>query len=134
MGPVEVVVLTFPHLRRVAGFASALERLVVEGHLRVVDAVLASHDDAGKLVVTDLEDDVVPAWSSVSPHQQPLLSADDAALVAGDLTGDQAALLVAIEHLWPATLAEAAAAQGGVLQLQTRIDPEVVALAAALDE
>lgn len=134
MGPVEVVVLTFPHLRRVAGFAAALERLVVEDHLRVVDAVLVSLDDSGSLVVTDLEDDVVPAWSAISPGQQPLLSADDAALVAGELSGTEAALLVAIEHLWPSALVEAAGLQGGTLQLHTRIEPDVVALASTLGE
>jgi hypothetical protein len=130
MGPVEVVVLGFARVSGVSSVVPELERLVVGGHLRIVDAVLVTIDASGGMIVSDIQDEDVPGWSSISPDPHPLLSADDAALVAANLHGQGAALIIAVEQLWPASFEAFVVHQGGVLYLHALIDPAVVWTAA----
>ncbi len=125
MGPVEVIVATFPSAGLAAGIGPLLEQLVAPGALRVVDAILVTRD----VVVTDLDDDLVPGWSAISADPLPLISADDATVVAEGLARGEVAVILAAEHTWPARFARALADSGGSLGLHARIDPEVVATA-----
>lgn len=133
MGPVEVVVVTFPRRGLVAGIGPVLDDLVTSGHVRVVDAILVTLDSTGELVVTDLDDELIPSWSVISTHPHPLLSASDAALMAEGLSPESAAIAFVLEHTWPDTLASLASDSGGALELHARIDPEIVYAAARVD-
>lgn len=130
MGPVEVLIVTFPSSGLVASIGPLLDELVAAGHLRVVDAILVANDIKGELVLTDLDDSIVPSWSSISVDPRPMLGSTDAELAAADLGSEGAAIIIAIEHTWPRHLAELAADSGGTLELHARIDPESVAIAA----
>ena len=132
MGPVEVMIVSFPSVGLAAGIGPLLEKLVGADDLRVADAILVAHDTAGGVVLTDLDDSLVPGWSTISPRPLPLLSADDAALVAGELTNGEVAVILATEHIWPERFARAVADSGGVLGLHARIDPGTVAVAASV--
>ncbi|WP_411698468.1 DUF6325 family protein [Conyzicola sp.] len=133
MGPVDVVVLSFPDPGLMPGVAPLLEQLATGGALRIVDAVIATRDPGGAITVTDLEDDIVPRWSTISPHPRPLLSSTDAQLVVDGIESGRAALLLAIEHTWSRSLAQLAADVGGVLELHVRVEPRTVAAASLVD-
>ena len=134
MGPIDVVVVTFPSAGLAAGVGPLLQDLVSGGTVRVVDAILVDRDDSSAAIVTDLDDSIVPSWSTISAHPLPLLSADDAALVAQDLRPGEVAVIVVAEHTWPETFARAAADCGGTVGLHARIDPKTARVAASVGE
>jgi len=133
MGPIEVVVISFPEAGLMLGIAPLLEQLTGAGTLRVVDAVIATQQPNGTVTVTDLEDEIVPRWSAISPDPRPLLSSADAELVVEELGPNAAALLLAIEHTWADSIAQIAADAGGVLELHVRVDPVTVQAASLVD-
>jgi hypothetical protein len=133
MGPIEVVIITFPDVGLIAGIAPLLDDLVVSGHVRVADALVVTRDDAGKMVVTDADDGAIPGWSDVSVNPQPLLSADDASLIVDDLEPGGAAVIVVLEHTWPGTLSRLAGDSGGSISFHARVDPQTVELASSVD-
>jgi hypothetical protein len=133
MGPVDVMIISFPDAGLVPSMTPLLEDLVNAGHVRIVDAILVTKGEKGNIVLTDMDDRVVPTWSSISSMPQPMLSAEDAALAFEEIGQDGAAVLFVIEHLWPRDLARLAADCGGTLQLHARIDPDTVETAAKVD-
>ena len=133
MGPVEVVVLSFPTTGMMSGITPVLEDLTSGGMLRIVDALVATQSPAGALTLTDLEDDILPRWSTISPQPRPLLSSSDADLVVGALERGRYALVLAIENTWADSLARIAADSGGVLELHVRVNPDVVEAASLVD-
>ncbi|HEY4269176.1 MAG TPA: hypothetical protein VGM94_13395 [Galbitalea sp.] len=130
MGPIEAVIVTFPRAGQVAAVGPIMEDLVDSDHIRVVDAILVTWDAAGELVVNDIDDALVPLWSSISTAPQPLLNAEDAALAGQDLRPDGAAFVVVIEQTWPDHLAKLVEDSGGNVALHVRIDPDTVEIAA----
>ena len=132
MGPIDVVVVTFPSAGLAAGIGPVLQDLVAGGTLRVVDAILVDRDESAAPIVTDLDDSIVPSWSTISAHPLPLLSADDASLVAEDLRPGEVAVIVVAEHTWPERFARAAVDCGGSVGLHARIDPAIVRVAASV--
>ena len=133
MGPVEVMVVSYPDAGTMTGIAPLLEQLTAGGTLHIVDALIVTGSPDGSVTVTDLEDDVMPGWSTISPQQRPLLSGSDAALVVEELGHTGVALVVAIEHAWADSIANIVEDSGGVLQLHVRVSPEVVAAASLVD-
>jgi hypothetical protein len=130
MGPIEVVIISFAKLGLVPGISGMLEGLVASKQLRIVDAILVTRGRNGKVIVDDLDDTLAPGWSSISPNPRPLLSAEDANLVTEGIANGGAAVLFAIEHVWPERMRSLVVDGGGVLQLHARIDPETVETAA----
>jgi hypothetical protein len=133
MGPIEVVIVTFPDAGMLPAVGPLLRDLVGSGHVRIADALIVTTGANGRMVVTDPDDDAIPAWSTISVNPQPLLSAEDAGLAAEELEEGGAAMLVVIEHTWPDLLGKLASDSGGQVSLHTRIDPETVAHAARVD-
>ena len=133
MGPVEVLVISYPDAGLLTGIAPVLEELSTGGSFRIVDALVATQAPDGGVTVTDLEDDVIPRWSTISPHPRPLLSGSDAELIVAALAPSEIALVVAIEHTWAESIASIVADSGGVLQLHVRVRPDVVEAASLVD-
>lgn len=130
VGPVEVVIISYPEIGLVPGVSTVLEDFVDNDQLRIADAILVSRGEHGQAVVTDIDDTVAPNWSSICPDPRPLLSADDAQLIVDELGDGSSAVLLVIEHLWPRKLSERATDGGGVVELHARIDPQTVEIAA----
>ena len=130
MGPIEVLVVTYPDAGLVAGAAPLLRDLVEAGHVRVADAVVVTHGPDARMLVTDPDDDLIPEWSTISVNPQPLLSAEDLELVSEEIGPDGAAIIIVVEHVWAQALAALATASGGDLALHARVDAETVDAAA----
>lgn len=133
MGPVEVLVISYPDAGLMMGIAPVLEELTKGGTFRIVDALVATQAPDGGVTLTDLEDDVIPRWSTISPDPRPLLSGSDAELIVDVLGPSEIALVVAIEHTWAESIASIVADSGGVLQLHVRVRPDVVEAASLVD-
>ena len=132
MGPIELLVISFPDAGMVSAMGPLLDGIVASGHVRVIDAILVSKDADGSLVIADLDNEIIPAWGLISDDPRPLISADDALLAAEELEGDEVSLAFVIEHVWPDTIRQLAEDSGGTLQLHARIDPETAATAASV--
>jgi hypothetical protein len=132
VGPIEVLVVAFPNAGMVSTMGPLLDGIVASGQVRIIDAILVSRDPEGELVITDLDDSVIPAWTLISDDPRPLISAEDAMLAAEEIAGDEVSLTFVVEHLWPETIRRLVEDSGGVLQLHTRIDRETAATAASV--
>jgi hypothetical protein len=133
MGPIDILVVTFPEAGMVTSMGPLLDGIVASGNVRVVDAILVAHDESGELVITDLDNDIIPAWSLISDDPRPLISAEDAALAAEEMEDGAVSMIFVIEQLWPETIATLATDSGGVLQLHARVDSETAAVAASVN-
>ncbi|GAB2448513.1 hypothetical protein HD599_001796 [Conyzicola lurida] len=133
MGPVEVVVISFPDGRPMSAIVPLLAELTAGGAIRIADAVIARKGPGDDVMVTDIEDDIMPLWSSLNPSPRPLLSGSDAALVAGGLDPSSSALVLAIEQVWAESLERVAADSGGQLELHVRVGADVANAAALVD-
>jgi hypothetical protein len=125
MGPVEVVIVSFPSAGLTASIGHQLKELTESGLFRVVDAIMVQGRGAD-MVVTDLDDSVIPGWSSISPQPRPLLSADDGSWATEGRGADEASVVMVLEHVWPDRLANATSEFGGELAMVARINATTV--------
>jgi hypothetical protein len=129
---VEIVVVSFPSVGQVARIGPLLRDLVSAGQVSVVDAILVSLNESGSVVISDLNDSLVPAWTEISRDPHPLISSADAEFVAEHLDSHRTAIIVAVEPLWSSRLAQRAEGAGGLLELHARIDQPAVDVAARI--
>jgi hypothetical protein len=132
IGPVEVMVLTFPEASGLPAIAGELEKLVDGGKIGVIDAIVVSRDSEGAVEAHDLEEDEVPGFERISPDPRDLLSDSDAEIVGEALEPGSVALVLAIEHRWAFGFYETLREAGGEIALHVQIDHED-AVAALVD-
>jgi uncharacterized membrane protein len=127
VAPVDLIVVRFPHAEFHGEIAGALEALVTEGTIRLLDLVLISKDDAGDVTVVELEE--LESTSPLAPLLQgehDLLNADDIADVAESLEPGSAAAAVLWENAWADRLRGAMSSSGGEIVAFERIPAEAV--------
>jgi hypothetical protein len=124
IGPVEVLVLTFPVGEGLQKIASELEKLVDGGKIAVIDAIVVTKDDAGVVSARDIETTEVPGFEHFAPDPRDLLSDSDAEIVGDALEPGTVALVLAVEHRWAFRLYEVLREQGGEVALHVQIDHE----------
>ncbi|MEJ3403678.1 DUF6325 family protein [Rathayibacter sp. YIM 133350] len=132
IGPVEVMVLTFPSSEGLRSIAGELERLVEGGKISVIDAIVVSRASDGTVEAHDLEEDEVPGFERIAPDPRDLLSDSDAEIVGEALEPGTVALVLAIEHRWAFGFYEKLREAGGEVALHVQIDHED-AVAALVD-
>ncbi|KQO97785.1 hypothetical protein [Leifsonia sp. Leaf264] len=132
IGPVEVLVLTFPEGDGLRAIAGELETLVDGGKIAVIDAIVVTRDAEGVISARDIEQDEVPGFERFAPDPRDLLSDSDAEIVGEALEPGSVALVLAVEHRWAFRLYEVLREQGGEVALHVQIDHED-AVAALVD-
>jgi len=130
LGPIEILVLSFPESRFTGEILPELAKVVEDGTITIVDGLFVQLDDAGTPSYVELDElganADVASLVTVLDHVEGLLSDDDVEqLVAGLEPGSSAAILV-FEHTWSRPLRDAVVASGGVLLESTRISGEAV--------
>lgn len=123
VGPVEVLVCTFPRARVETPFLEALEETVENGAIALIDLVLVQKDQDGQWKFKDLDRGLPEGWSTmiIGPRPMTLFSQQDLNLIAESLSVDSCAIAIAVEHRWSRRLNVVANRSGGEIQLQTRI-------------
>jgi len=122
LGPVEYVVIEFPGNQFNGEVAPALAKLVESGTVRIIDLVFVIKDADGN--VSSLEYDELEgaeALADVEGETDGMLSEDDVAEIAEDLSPDSSALLIMFEDLWALEFGRAVVASGGELVAGGRI-------------
>jgi hypothetical protein len=126
-----MVVIKFPGNQFTGEIAPALEELVQNGLVRIIDLLFVMKDADG--TVTTLEasdlDEEGAGLVAISVEQPGALGPEDAEEVGDDLPSNSAALLIAFENLWAAKVVDALQAADAVLIDSIRIPADVVAAA-----
>jgi uncharacterized membrane protein len=129
LGPVEILVVSFPGSEFNGDVAPALAELVETGMIRVIDLVFVAKAADGEVVGVELSDLDESVSSAFQPHvDEPtgLVSDEDIEDLGADLAPGSSAAILLVEHLWATRFRDAVVGSGGELVAALRIPQEVV--------
>jgi len=132
IGPLELMVLTFPERRLADGIKSAFERVERAGDMRIADALVVSKNEKGEVSSAELADVAELRAVSAAYHLSEratagLIDTEDVDEVGTQLDPDTTALTLLVEHVWVSELASAVRAAGGVLLATVKVPGSHVA-------
>ena len=123
MGPVDYIVVEYPHHKPNGEAFAELLNLVESGIIRVIDLVFVRKQEDGTVVRLDWHDvaDGVPEIEIFEGASSELLGEEDVDEVGAALEADEAAAILVYENVWAAPFAAAVRRSGGVLVASGRI-------------
>ena len=123
MGPVDYIVVEYPHHKPNGEAFAELLNLVESGIIRVLDLVFVRKQDDGTVVRLDWREvaDGVPEIELFEGAASELLGPDDVDEVGIALEADEAAAILVYENVWAAPFASAVRRSGGILAASGRI-------------
>ena len=142
LGPIELLVIGFPVNRFTGGILPEIERLIDDGVITVVDALLIYKDDDGDVEIVELDQvdagQDVAALNKFLDESNGLISDEDMEGFADALEPGSSAAALAFEHTWFKPLRDELVDSGGILLANMRIPglvvDEVLAAVAALED
>jgi len=130
LGPVEVLVISFPGNKFSGEIIPELQRLVENDTITIVDGLLVRKDDDGTISFTEFEemggDPDAEALSNVLNQLESLISDEDVLELADSLEPDSSEAILVFEHTWSKPLRDAIVDSGGVLANNFRVPGLVV--------
>jgi uncharacterized membrane protein len=135
VGPVDVYIIGFPGNKFSGQIAPAIQELVDNGTIRVLDLLFVMKDADGvvaTLAIEDLDQDGA-AFAELDITEPGALNDEDADEVGDDLPANSSALLIAFENVWARKVASALQAADAVLIDSIRIPVDVVQEALAAE-
>jgi uncharacterized membrane protein len=130
-----VYIIGFPGNKFSGRIAPAIQELVDNGTIRVLDLLFVMKDADGvvaTLAIEDLDQDGA-AFAELDITEPGSLNEEDADEVSDDLPANSAALLIAFENVWARKVVSALQAADAVLIDSIRIPVEVVQEALAAE-
>jgi uncharacterized membrane protein len=133
VGPVDVYIIGFPGNKFSGRIAPAIQELVDNGTIRILDLLFMMKDEDGTVATLTIEDldQEGAAFAELDVTEPGSLNEEDADEVSEDLPPNSAALLVAFENLWARKVVSALRDADAILIDSIRIPAEVVAQARA---
>jgi uncharacterized membrane protein len=129
IGPIELLVVKFPGNQFKGEIAPALQELIDNGTIHVIDLIFAIKDEQGTLAVLELNDLGDQRLAVAAPKQSELsgaLTEDDARSLTGSLENNSSAAIMLFENTWAAKFADAMRNANGELILNERIPRAVI--------
>ncbi len=129
LGPVEILVVSFPGNEFNGDVAPALAELVASGVIRVIDLVFVTKDDDGNVVgieLSDLDDAIGTAFEPHIEEPSGLVSEEDIEDLGADLAPGSSAAILLVEHVWATRFRDAVLGSGGEVVAEIRIPKEVI--------
>ncbi len=129
LGPVEILVVSFPGNEFNGEIAPALADLVQTGLIRVIDLVFVTKDADGSVVgieLSELDDAVTAAFAPHVEEPSGLLAEEDIEDLGADLAPGSSAAILLFEHVWATRFRDAVLGSGGELVAEIRIPKEVI--------
>jgi hypothetical protein len=125
LGPVEVLVFSFPGNQFNGEIIPELERLTAEGIITVIDGVFVTRDLDGDVAFVEFDQldagHDAARLASVLDQIESLISDEDVLELADSLApGDSEAILV-FEHTWAKPFRDAILGSGGILTGEMRL-------------
>jgi hypothetical protein len=127
VGPVDLLVLSFPTESADPGVVAALQDVVLNGSVTVLDLVFLSKGQDGVVREVDIAQDLDGVGlGSLQIDEQALISEDDLELARDTLDPGRSVAVVVYENSWARGVSGAVADAGGELTLHVRIPRDVV--------
>lgn len=130
LGPIEVLVVSFPGNQFSGGIIPELERLVGNDTISIIDGLLVQKDAAGEVTYTEFEElganSDAARLAGVMDQLESLISDEDVEELAAALEPDSAEAILVFEHTWAKPLRDAIVESGGVLADNFRVPGMVV--------
>lgn len=129
IGPVEILVVSFPGNQFTGEIAPALAELVAAGTIRVIDLVFVTKSADGDVLGVELSELDEATGAAFLPHvEEPsgLLADEDIQDLSADLKPNSSAAILLFEHVWATQFRDAVLDSGGELVASIRIPKEVV--------
>ncbi len=129
IGPVEILVVSFPGSEFTGEIAPVLADLVESGLIRVIDLVFVTKTADGDVVgveLSDLDADTSSAYQQHVEEPSGMLSDEDIEDLGADLAPGSSAAILLFEHVWATRFRDAVVNSGGELVAAIRIPKEVV--------
>jgi uncharacterized membrane protein len=129
LGPIEMLVVKFPGNQFTGEIMPAMADLVENGTVHIVDLLLVSKDERGKVTLyefNDLDPDAFGRFAPLMTETTPMLNEDDANQLAQLLENNSSAGLLLFENTWATRFAEAIRNAKGEVIFNERIPHAVV--------
>jgi uncharacterized membrane protein len=129
IGPVEVLIVSFPGNKFTGDVAPALAELVEKKMIRVIDLVFVTKDADGNVVgveLAELDEATAAAYRAHVEEPSGMVSDDDIAELGAELAPNSSAAILLFEHLWATKFRDACVAAGGELVASIRIPQDVI--------
>jgi hypothetical protein len=130
IGPVELVVLTFPGVQVDPGTIAALQDVVERGYVTLLDLVYIAKDLDGTLTQVDVDEDLDEIGLAVlSIEAKALISDEDLDVVRDSLEPGTSAAIIVYEQTWARDFTTKVRGSGGEVALHVQIPHDVVVAA-----
>ncbi len=130
LGPIEVLVVSFPGSQFNGGIIPELERLVDNDTISIVDGLLVQKDADGEVTFTEFEElggnSDAERLASVMDQLESLISDEDVEELAAALEPGSSEAILVFEHTWAKPLRDAIGDSGGVLATNFRVPGLVI--------
>jgi hypothetical protein len=129
IGPVEYLVVAFPGNKFSGKIAPALEDLVKNGTIRILDLAFVAKDADGDVIALELSDlpaDDAAEFDGLGAEGAGLFNEEELAAAGEELEPNTSAALLVWENVWAKALTEAIREADGELLDYDRIPHEVV--------
>jgi uncharacterized membrane protein len=129
IGPVEILIVSFPGNQFKGEVAPALAELVEAGLVRVIDLVFITKDadgDVAALELAELDETTAAAYRQHVEEPSGMMSEEDIAELGAELEPNSSAAILLFEHVWATKFRDACVAAGGELVASIRIPQDVV--------
>jgi Family of unknown function (DUF6325) len=137
LGPVELLIVSFPGNQFKGEIAPALKELVDNGTIRVIDILFVNKDENGKVEmveINDLDDDDLSTFDPVVSDVTGLLTEDDIQHLSKLLDNNSSAAMMLFENTWATKFRDALLNANAQLVLNERIPRAVIEEVAAARE
>src|SRR5262245_35429442 len=128
LGPVELLAIEFPGNQFRGEIAPALQKLIEQGTIRIIDLVFVTRDESGVVTsreLSEIDSDVLVTWDPLVDDVLGLLSSEDVQQLGKSLDLNSSAAVMLFENTWATEFRDAVVRANGKLVLSERI-PKVV--------
>jgi len=127
LGPVELVVLTFPGERADPDVVGAVAKVVSQGYVTVLDLVFISRLQDGQIRITDVDENLDDlGFGSLEIKAQTLVNEDDMEVIRDSLEPGTSAAIIVYEESWARGVASAVRKAGGEVALHVQVPRDAV--------
>lgn len=130
LGPVELVVLSFPGARIDRSVTSALAEVVDRGYVTVLDLIYLAMDEKGNLGQVEVDESLTDiGLDGLTVDSRGLVSDEDLDVVRAAMQPGTSAVVIAYEETWARKLAGTVRGAGGEVALHVQIPRDAVTAA-----
>ena len=129
MGPVEILVVSFPNNEFNGDVVPSIAELIESGLVRLIDLVFVTKDGEGGIMaveLADIDDAVGAAFGAHIDEPSGLITEEDIADLGDDLQVNSSAVILLFEHVWATRFRDAVVNSGGEVVSSIRIPSEVI--------